>query len=111
MQRTEEEFKSPTHFLVEKILKEIGGGLNRIYFRMIRTKWASLSSKMNLTLNKLMRYLPEYLLHYVIFHEIIYLQEKKQMINSGRELRKLENYQDLEKDLCAYWFQIAKRFW
>lgn len=42
----------------------------------MKTKWASFSPKNNLTINKLMKYLPDDLIEYVIFHEISHLRGK-----------------------------------
>jgi predicted metal-dependent hydrolase len=76
----------------------------------MKTKWASCSSKKNLTINRPMRFLPEPALRYVIFHEIAYLEEKK---HNGcfwkRISKRFDNYQELEKDLFIYWFKLAGR--
>jgi predicted metal-dependent hydrolase len=110
VERTEKEFRDLTFSLSRKAIKELGGRLNHIYFRMMRTKWASLSSKRNLTINRLMRHLPEHLLNYVIFHEVVHLKERKHNDKFwGRISKIFDNYQELEKDLFIYWFQVAKR--
>ncbi|MGB9628679.1 MAG: YgjP-like metallopeptidase domain-containing protein [Thermodesulfobacteriota bacterium] len=110
VERTEREFRELTFSLVNKALKELDGRLNRIYFRRMRTKWASLSSKRNLTVNRLMRNLPEHLLNYVIFHEILHLKERR---HNDRFLERISkrfyNYQAFEMDLFVYWFQIANK--
>lgn len=109
VERTEEEFRNLSHSLIRKALMEIGERLNHIYFRMMRTKWASLSSNKNLTINRLMKYLPEHLLNYVIFHEIVHLKEKKHNDKFWKRISKrFDNCQELEKDLFVYWFRIAK---
>jgi hypothetical protein len=109
VKRTEEEFRNLTHALIRKALMEMGGRLNHIYFRMMRTKWASLSSKRNLTINRLMKHLPEPLLNYVIFHEVVHLKEKRHNDKFWEGIsKKFDNYKELEKDLFIYWFLIAK---
>lgn len=106
--RTEKEFRDLTFSLVKKALIELGGRLNHIYFRMMRTKWASLSSNRNLTINRLMKHLPEHLLIYVIFHEIVHLKEKRHNNKFWERIsKKFSNYQELEKDLFIYWFRVA----
>jgi len=108
--RTEKDFRELTFSLVKKASIELGGKLNHVYFRSMRTKWASLSSKRNLTINRVMKYLPEYLLNYVIFHEIIHLKEKRHNDKFWeRVLKKFSDYRELERDLFVYWFQLAKR--
>jgi len=110
VERTEKEFRDLIHSSIGKALMEIGGRLNHIYFRMMRTKWASLSSKKNLTINRLMKYLPERLLNYIIFHEIVHLKEKKHNDEFWKRIsKKFDDYKKLEKDLFVYWFQIMRR--
>jgi hypothetical protein len=109
VERTEKEFKDLIHSSVKGASKELGEELNKIYFRTMKTKWASCSSKRNLTINRLMKYLPEHLLKYVIFHEITHLKEKKHSDKFWKRIsKKFSNYQELERDLFVYWFQIAK---
>ncbi len=108
VERSEKEFRDLTFSLVKRGLKELGGKLNHIYFRIMRTKWASLSSKRNLTINRLMKHLPEHLLNYVIIHEIIHLKEKRHNDRFWDVVsRKFNNYPDIEKDLFVYWFKIS----
>jgi predicted metal-dependent hydrolase len=110
VERTGGEFKDLIHFLAKKASKEVGERLNKIYFRTMRTKWASCSSKKNLTINKLMRFLPEPVLRYVIFHEIAHLKEKRHSDRFWKRIsKKFDDYQELEKDLFIYWFQVAGR--
>ncbi len=108
VERSEKEFRDLTFSLVKRGLKELGGKLNHIYFRIMRTKWASLSSKRNLTINRLMKRLPEHLLNYVIIHEIIHLKEKRHNDRFWDVVSKrFNNYPDIEKDLFVYWFKIS----
>ena len=105
VQRTEEEFKTLILSLVNKNSRELDESLNRIYLRTMKTKWASCSGKRNLTINRLMRYLPGTLLDYVIFHEIAHLKEKRHSEEFWRIIsRKFGNYKELERNLFVYWF-------
>lgn len=75
----------------------------------MRTKWASLSHKKNLTINRLMKSLPEHLIKYIIFHEITHAIERRHNdrfwgIISG----KFANYRKLDRDLFIYWFRVIK---
>ena len=106
--RTEKEFQSIVHSLVKGSYQELNVVLNRIYFRKMRTKWASLSEKRNLTINRLMRYLPEYLIKYIIFHELTHLKEKRHNEIFWKIISKrFKNFQKFEKDLFSYWFSIV----
>ena len=110
IRRSEDEFKDLILSLGKGASEELGEGLNKIYFRTMKTKWASCSSKRNLTINNLMRFLPEHILRYVIFHEIAHLKGKR---HNGRFWKmiskKFVNYKELERDLFVYWFQVADR--
>jgi hypothetical protein len=108
--RTEKKFKALIYSFVKKISKELGIGLNKLYFRKMKTKWASCSFKRNLTINTLMRYLPEYLIEYIIFHEIVHIIEKKHNDKFwGIISKRFNNYQQFERDLFTYWFRICKQ--
>ena len=109
--RTEEEFKELVYSLVEKISKDSKVKLNHIYFRKMRTKWASLSSLKNLTVNRLMKYLPEYLIRYVVFHEMAHLIEKRHNDKFWQIIsRKYKSYRKMEKEMFSYWFLVFKEY-
>jgi predicted metal-dependent hydrolase len=110
IESSEEEFKDLVHSLAKSTSRELGKKLNGIYFRTMKTKWASCSSKRNLTVNLLMRQLPENLLRYVIFHEIAHLKDKRHNDQFWKMVAsRFHNYQDLERELFVYWFQIANK--
>jgi predicted metal-dependent hydrolase len=57
-----------------------------------------------------MRFLPDYVLRYVIFHEIADLKDKRHNDKFWKRISKIfNNYQDLEKDMFVYWFQVADK--
>jgi predicted metal-dependent hydrolase len=106
VRRTEEEFRDLIRSSIKRASKELGGKLKKIYFRKMKTKWASCSAKRNLTINTLMKYLPDYLIKYVIFHEIAHLREKRHNDKFWEiVLRRFNNYKELERDLFIYWFK------
>jgi len=102
VEREDEEFKDLIYLIVEKTSSELGAKVNNVYFRKMRTKWASCSNKKNL-------HLPEDLIEYVIFHEIVHLIEKRHNANFWNIiLSRFDTYKDLEKDLFEYWFLIQQ---
>lgn len=108
--RENNQFKELIYSYVDQVCNELAVQLNNIYFRRMKTKWASLSPQRNLTVNVLMKHLPVYLIEYIIFHEIVHTLEKRHnehfwKIVAGR----FSDYQDRERDLFIYWFLIAKR--
>ena len=109
VEREDEEFKDLIYLIVERISRELDVKVNKVYFRKMRTKWASCSTKKNLTINSLMKHLPEDLIEYVIFHEIAHLIEKRHNANFWNIiLSRFDTYRDLEKDLFEYWFLIQQ---
>ena len=105
--RTEEEFRKLIFALTEKHSRKLDVEPNNIYFRKMRTKWASLSPRRNLTINTLMRYLPRYLIEYMVFHEIAHIIERRHNDKFWEIISKeFTGYQDLEKDLFIYWFKV-----
>jgi predicted metal-dependent hydrolase len=72
VKRTAKEFHDLVHNYQKNYSIELKENLNRVFFRSMSTKWASCSPKRNLTINKKMRFLPEYLIDYIILHEIFH---------------------------------------
>jgi predicted metal-dependent hydrolase len=109
LNRTDKELRSLIHSLAQNYQTELNTKISKIYFRKMRTKWASHSQNGNLTINTLMKYLPENLIEYIIYHEITHSIERKHnekfwnLINS-----KFKDCQNKEKDLLTYWFLIQK---
>ena len=76
----------------------------------MRTKWASLSPVRNLTINRFMKYLPQYLIDYIIFHELVHIIEKNHN-NRFWEIisRKYKDYRKLEREQFEYWFKVSEK--
>jgi len=109
VERSRGEFKDLVYSLIEEISKELGVKVRKVFFRKMRTKWASCSPKGNLTVNPLLSFLPERLIEYVIFHEVAHLIEKRHNENFWKIIsRRFKDHQDLDKDLFGYWFRIQR---
>ena len=107
--RTDEDFRHSIHSIVENISDSLKIDINNIYFRKMKSKWGSCSARKNLTINTLLRYLPDSLIEYVIYHEMVHLIEKKHNERFWRFIsNKFENYNENEKELFEYWFLIQK---
>ncbi|GBE54148.1 hypothetical protein BMS3Bbin15_00299 [archaeon BMS3Bbin15] len=107
--RSDDEFRELVYSCVENICKELKLGVNKIFFRKMKSKWGSLSSKRNLTINILLKYLPDELVEYVIFHELTHLIERRHNEHFWRIIAKnFKDYQEKEKDLLVYWFLIQQ---
>ncbi len=99
--------------LVRQRLERISGsksGVRRILFRDLRTKWASINARGTLTLNVQMRFLPIWLIDYVLWHEVIHLTERG---HTARFVRLMSGYypdwQRCEHALTTYWFCLRTR--
>lgn len=105
--RSEDEFRETVRSLVKKFSLELDVNVNKIYFRRMKSRWGSCSSKNNISINRYMRYLPESLIEYVVFHEMAHLIE----LNHSKRFwgiiqGKFNDYKDIEKELSIYWFAI-----
>ncbi|SNQ62433.1 M48 metallopeptidase family protein [Candidatus Methanoperedens nitratireducens] len=109
LKRTDKEFKQLIQSFVENISEELKIKINNIYYRKMKSKWGSCSSKKNLTINIILKYLPEDMVEYVIFHEMVHLIERKHNEYFWKIIsNKFENYSEKEKSLFEYWFLIQE---
>jgi predicted metal-dependent hydrolase len=105
--RSADEFRKLVQNLALKTAQAMNVSVGRIYFRTMKTKWASLSVSRNLTVNMLMKQLPIHLIKYIIFHEIAHLIESRHNAHFWKIIEnKYGNYQAKEKAMFAYWFLI-----
>lgn len=84
--------------------------VNRLQFRTMTTKWGSCSSLSNITLSKDLRFLPEELIAYVIYHEmthLIVLDHSDKFFNIIR--KEFPDYESYDSRLSEYWFLINNR--
>lgn len=108
IQRKYEDMQGLVLQYIVNISQELKVKINMVIFRTLKTKWASISPKKNLTFNTMMRFLPDYLIEYIVFHEIAHLKHKHHNDGFWEMIsRRFKNYQDLEKDLFIYWFKLT----
>jgi predicted metal-dependent hydrolase len=108
--RSEDEFKQLAKSITQNYAGESNFPLNHVYFRKMNSKWGSCSKKKNMTLNTVMKHLPQKLIEYVIFHELIHLKEKRHNQYFWKAIsEKFPDYEEKEKDLLIYWFLIQNR--
>jgi predicted metal-dependent hydrolase len=109
LNRTEKELRSLIGSLTQSHQTELNTRINKIYFRKMKTKWASHSKNGNLTINTLTKYLPESLIEYITYHEIAHALERKHNKKFWNIiLKRFPDYETKEKDLLTYWFLIQK---
>ncbi|XRH75491.1 MAG: YgjP-like metallopeptidase domain-containing protein [Candidatus Methanosuratincola verstraetei] len=104
------EFKDFVDGFAKKISAECGFRFEKITYRKMRTKWASFSQKRTLTVNPLLRHLPQRYVEYVIFHELVHSVEKRHNEKFWRLIKeRFNDYQEIENDLFSYWFAIQRK--
>ena len=107
--RNNEELKFIVNSMVEKFSGELNVKPQNIHFMILKSKWGSCSAKKRLTFNLLLKYLPEHLVRYVVFHEVLHLGQKEHDDMFWRLIsRKFKDYEKNEKELLAYWFLVQE---
>lgn len=108
--RSVEELKKLVNSFITKTGKEIGVKPQRIGFRKMRTKWGSCSSKGNLNFNSHMRHLPDRMVEYIVFHEMVHLIELNHSQRFWNHIKgRFSDYKEYETLLAAYWSLIQKQ--
>lgn len=107
--RTQSVFKGLIRELVQKFSSELDVNMNKIYFKKMKSRWGSCSSKKNISINLYLNYLPQKLIEYVVFHEIAHLLE----LNHSKKFwniisTKFPDYKNLENELSIYWFAVKE---
>ena len=105
--RTEKMLRALVDRYAEAAQKDLNTRIKKIYFKKMKTKWASHSRNNNLTVNTLVKFLPEDLISYIIYHETAHNIERKHnetfwdLIN-----KKFPDHNVKENDLLTCWFLI-----
>ncbi len=107
--RTDRQLRQLVETLVERYGQELNVSVNKVFYRRMRTKWASHSTRGNLTINSLLRYLPQDLIEYIVYHEMAHSLERRHSERFWRIVRRrFPHYSTIEKDLLTYWFLVRK---
>ena len=105
--RSQEEFRQLVWDYAEKCSTELGVDFYKIRFKKLHEKWASCDTAGNLTVNTLLKRLPDHLVEYVIYHEIVHRLE----MNHGKNFWKhmAAKYPDrgrMDMELFVYWLMV-----
>ncbi len=104
------EFKNLVKNSVDKNSDILGVKVNKVLIRKMNSKWGSMSSKKNMTINSHMRMLPKKFIDYIVYHELAHLIEKKHNERFWKIIKKkYKNYQRYENELFKYWFVIQSK--
>lgn len=105
--RSNKEFRNLIPKTTNVFSKELEVKVNSIYYRRMRTKWASCSSKRNLTVNTMMQHLPKCYIEYILYHELMHIIEKRHNDRFWECIsKKFKNHRKMEMSLFSYWFLL-----
>lgn len=107
--RTLPELKKITNYYIEKYQNLLNVKVNRLQFRDMNTKWGSCSSLNNITLSKDLRFIPENLIAYIIYHELAHIIVLAHNDEFYKIIQKeYPNYKNYDDQLNEYWFLIKE---
>lgn len=107
--RTLPELKKITNYYIEKYQNLLNVKVNRLQFRDMNTKWGSCSSLNNITLSKDLRFIPENLIAYIIYHELVHIIVLAHNDEFYKIIQKeYPNYKNYDDQLNEYWFLIKE---
>lgn len=109
--RSADEFRNLVLSIAAKNGKELGVRPEKIGFRKMKTKWGSCNSKGNLNFNSYMRYLPDEMIEYIVYHEMVHLIELNHSSRFWDHIRRrFPCHDEYENMLMAYWALIRKKY-
>lgn len=105
--RNEDELRTLIHKNIDIFSNELEVKPNQVKLRIMKSKWGSCSSKKNMNFNKLLKYIPDDLIQYVVLHEITHLKENKHNQEFWNIISEfIKDYKRKEEELMDYWFLI-----
>jgi predicted metal-dependent hydrolase len=107
--RSQAEFRQLVWRLAEAHAKTLGVEFYKIYFKRATEKWASCGTDGNITVNTLMRRLPERLVDYIMYHEVAHRRE----MDHGKAFQRIiaRRYPDragCDMELYVYWLIVNR---
>jgi len=95
--------------VIERYSNEMKVKVGKIIIRSQKTKWASLSSNGTLSFNIKLISLPEDIVEYVVYHEMLHFFEKKHNLNFLRRIKvKFEDVERKEEELNSFWVSLLE---
>ena len=107
--RTDKEFKKMVLVSAKKLSNELNVNVKKVYFKKMKTRWGSCSTKRNVNINIYLMHLPAYLIEYVIYHELAHLVEMGHNKRFWQIIsNKYPDYKIMEEELLIYWLLVRK---
>lgn len=108
--RSLQELKSLTDKYIEKYEKRLNVKVNRVQFRSMVHKWGSCSSLRNITLERNLRFLPDRLVAYIIYHELTHIIVMAHNDKFFEIIKKeFQDYKKYDEELEQYLYLINNR--
>ncbi|NOZ64140.1 MAG: M48 family metallopeptidase [Caldiserica bacterium] len=105
------EFKEKSSCIIEEYAEELQVSIGKITFRKMKSKWGSCRGDGHITVNSLLRFLPEKLVRYILFHEVLHRMERRHNQKFyGMVKSKFGDIKATEENLLAYYFLLEKHF-
>lgn len=107
MDRSDREFYEMVTRYLEQYAKILKVKYKEIKYRKMKRRWGSCRSTGDITLNKYLRFVPEELLAYIVFHELVHLRVRGHNKKFKAIIaRQFPHYRALDKELTLYGFRL-----
>jgi predicted metal-dependent hydrolase len=106
-----DEFHSYVRNRISEYCQYLNVNVKKISLKKMVSRLGSMSARGNVSINLYLRYFPEILIDYVVFHEIAHLRVRnhnKKFYNIIKE--KYSNYKEHEKSLYKHWVILQSKF-
>jgi len=105
--RSEKEFNEMIALYIEKYSRVLKVRHKEIKFRKMKRRWGSCRNTGVITLNKYLRFVPETLLAYIVFHELVHLKIRGHNRKFKAVIaRQFPDYRALDKELTLFGFRL-----
>jgi predicted metal-dependent hydrolase len=105
--RTDEVFIEMVAHYIDKYTKVLKVKHKEIKYRKMKRRWGSCRSTGVITLNSYLRFVPEELLAYIVFHELVHLNIRGHNRQFKAAIaREFPDYRTMDKELTLYGFRL-----
>ncbi len=108
-EKDEESFRLFVESSVRAFSKELGVAQPRVAYRKLESRWGSCNSSGKITVNSVLRLLPEEFTGYILYHEVAHMIERRHNRRFYSIVEKrFGNRKDMDRLLSAYWYAIKR---